>query len=70
MLNTFSYESGLCQLPKRDNLHIKDKRPAPNAICPLFGSSTVVWKVLLYGFFIPKFNIIKRTTLLNVDIYL
>ena len=27
MLNTFSYGS---QLPKRDNLHIKDKRPAPN----------------------------------------
>ena len=30
MLNTFSYESNLSQLPKRDNLHIKDKRPAPN----------------------------------------
>ena len=30
MLNTFSYGSGLSQLPKRDNLHIKDKRPAPN----------------------------------------
>ena len=27
MLNTFSYGSGLSQLPKRDNLHIKDKRP-------------------------------------------
>ena len=30
MLNTFSYRSGLSQLPKRDNLHIKDKRSAPN----------------------------------------
>ena len=30
MLNTFSYGSGLSQLLKRDNLHIKDKRPAPN----------------------------------------
>ena len=30
MLNTFSYGSDLSQLPKRDNLHIKDKRPAPN----------------------------------------
>ena len=30
MLNTFSYGSGLSQLTKRDNLHIKDKRPAPN----------------------------------------
>ena len=30
MLNTFSYGSNISQLPKRDNLHIKDKRPAPN----------------------------------------
>ena len=30
MLNTFSYGSNFSQLPKRDNLHIKDKRPAPN----------------------------------------
>ena len=28
MLNTFSNGSGLSQLPKRDNLHIMDKRPA------------------------------------------
>ena len=30
MLNTFSYGLKFSQLPKRDNLHIKDKRPAPN----------------------------------------
>ena len=30
MLNTFSYGLNFSQLPKRDNLHIKDKRPAPN----------------------------------------
>ena len=30
MLNTFSHGSGLSQLPKRDDLHIRDKRPAPN----------------------------------------
>ena len=30
MLNTFSYGSNFFQLPKRDNLHIKDKKPAPN----------------------------------------
>ena len=30
MLNTFSYGLIFSQLPKRDNLHIKDKRPAPN----------------------------------------
>ena len=30
MLNTFSYGLNFPQLPKRDNLHIKDKRPAPN----------------------------------------
>ena len=30
MLNIFSYGSNFSQLPKRDNLHIKDKRPAPN----------------------------------------
>ena len=31
MLNTFSYGLNFSQLPKRDNLHIKDKRPAPNS---------------------------------------
>ena len=30
MLSTFSYGSNFSQLPKRDNLYIKDKRPAPN----------------------------------------
>ena len=30
MLNTFSYGSNFSQLPKRDNLHIKDKTLAPN----------------------------------------
>ena len=30
ILNTFSYGSTLSQLPKRDNLHIKVKRPASN----------------------------------------
>ena len=40
MLNTFSYGSNFSQLPKRDNLHIKDKRPAPNFA--LFGSCTVL----------------------------
>ena len=43
MLNTFSYGLNFSQLPKRDNLHIKDKGLLP--ICPLFGRSTVykVW---------------------------
>ena len=36
MLNIFSYGSNFSQLPKRDNLHIKDKRPAPNL--------SVIWK--------------------------
>ena len=30
MLNTFSYGSNCSQLPKMDNLHIKDKTSAPN----------------------------------------
>ena len=30
MLTTFSYGLNFSRLPKRDNLHIKDKRPAPN----------------------------------------
>ena len=30
MLNTFSRGSNFSQLPKRDNFHIRDKRPAPN----------------------------------------
>ena len=48
MQNTFSYGSGLSQLPKRDNLHIKDKRPAPNLSVIRKFYHIIIIMILLY----------------------